>query len=203
MSDAQMLHVEKVGGGSFLLTVGEGAWRDDVNRWLWTGEPPAETNLDTGEVMMGYTTFALTGLHDEQMQYMNNWAVEWLTQAEPESYRAYRQRIDHEAVEREDFLASQVPFLNGPIFREVWDNWAAWEGLHDGSGHFVWMGVDPSDGQGVIQTYPMVEGTDAHGFNANVRWYIDNEHLSLYEATHKELQEEWDAMALAIVYMGH
>ena len=65
------------------------------------------------------------------------------------------------------------------------------------------MGPDPSDGRGVIQTYPMVHGDDSLNFNAHVRWYIENEHISLYEATRKELQEEWDAMALAVIFMGH
>lgn len=203
MGDVQMLHVERKGGGSFLLTVAEGAWLDDVTQWLWADQTPAGTNVEQGDVMLGYTTFVVTGLHNDQMQYMNNVAMQWLMYAEPESYRDYQARRDQEAADREEWMASKVPYLNGPTFREVWENWVEWSGLHEGSGYFVWMGPDPSDGRSVIQTYPMVDGTDSGGFNANVRWYIANEHLSLYAATQKELQAEWDAMAMAVIFMGH
>ena len=62
MSDVQMLHVESKGGGSYVLTVAEGFYLDDVSRWLWQDQAPAGVNLEQDAVMLGYTRFNLTGL---------------------------------------------------------------------------------------------------------------------------------------------
>jgi len=204
MGTAQILHVENQQGGTYVITAGEDTYQDDVKAWLWQADPPEGANLANDAVMLGYNRFILSGLTNEMMSSLNPSALDLLLSASYDSYRTDQEQAREDQQNRDELMNSPVPHMGGLTFGDALANWDGWQGLYPvEDGILVWLGFDHVLNSRVVQVYPGIEGSDEVGFNANVRWYIENQNMTLLQAARTELKERWNEMAAAVFLLGH
>ena len=180
--------------GIFRLTFEQGRSQSDVERWLWSGAPPAGTRLEYTP-KMDVEEFGLTGVVGDVAKELTPTAYMELSTAEPTSYQ------DHllDAAERERLLDTPVSWLGGNVtWRQLWADPGPWRGLREIDGNLVWVGPDESDGNMSLQVYPM----GSEHFNRNVRWFIDQQGDSLGMAVKHEEEHEWEILKLVVIGFG-
>jgi hypothetical protein len=201
----EILHVERRSPtGTYRLTFPAQTHDADVTTWLWFSDPPEGTAVDQVGVTLGDQKFDVSGVHDEASRSLRPEAFEWLSQSHPERYEDALLRRQAAQEQARQTLDSLVPHFGDRTFREVWENFETFKGLHESDGHFVWIGwdgVESRDGP-VIEEYPMA--VENQQFNQNVRIFV-NEGNSLHKAVRTELDEETIALRLVVLQalVGH
>jgi hypothetical protein len=192
----RVLHVERILGGPYRITTEDTAHESDVSAWLWHGDPPVGTEVKEIEAFqhLGYKKFDATGIDvaEEATQLRQN-AYMWLSGAEPESYRQFLERLDQYKKQDEEFLNSPVPHLAGVTFREIWDNFASWEGLRESDGWYVWIGYDARER--TIQEWKM---PTSERVRRDIRYYVD-QGKSLNQAVRNVMQDQFDEATMLVI----
>lgn len=197
---ARILHVElRQRGGPYRITTEQLDSESDVLAWLWQGDPPAGTELKRVEMMLGYSQFDLSGVDQSAFTQLRPTALDRLMAAEPESYRDYVARLADEKKKREEFLNSPVPHLGEVTFREVWENFDTWEGLHESEdGWFIWVGYDPAyHPAGNVIEMRRVDELDENT-KRDIRWYVEQGN-PLYQAVQNVMQDQFDMAKMLVI----
>jgi hypothetical protein len=196
---ARILHVELVQlGGPYRITTEQLDSESDVLAWLWQGDPPAGTELKRVEMMLGYSKFDLSGVHQAHWTQLRKTALDWLITAQPESYREFLARREQYKRDHEAGLDAQVPHLGEVTFREVWENFDTWKGLHESEdGWFVWVGYDPAYRPGNVIEMRRVDELDENT-KRDIRWYVEQGN-PLYQAVQNVMQDQFDMAKMIVI----